>query len=81
MLFRSESALSDCDPFDRPEPPVIGDYISVSFPHHDWDRPLKSYAIDVRPEPRDGDIWEFEAMANLSESIKLTFNGVDAVPA
>jgi len=37
------------DPLDRPEPPVVGDYVSVSFPHPEWQRitKLEEYANNM----------------------------------
>lgn len=76
----SEQAAIGWDVMDRPEPPVIGDYVSVSFPHRDWDRPLKLYCTDVRPKPIDGETWEFEVRTNIRDQVTLSFEGLDRIP-
>lgn len=76
----AELASIDWDKLDRPEPPVIGEYVSVAFPHQEWDKPLKSYCTDVRPEPVTGEIWQFEVRTNINDPVKLSFEGLDTVP-
>jgi hypothetical protein len=68
------------DAWDRPEPPPVGEYVSVSFPHHDWAPPVPSYCIDARPEFSQGEIWEFEIATNIRDKVNLTFEGVAQVP-
>ena len=70
----------DHDFMDRPEPPVIGDYVSVYFPHRDWDVPFSRFSTDVRTE-QGKNAWYFEVVANTSTSIPLSFEGLDTVPA
>jgi hypothetical protein len=58
-------ASNSLDELDQPEPPIIGEYVSVYFPHREWTAPVgntlaKTYCIDARPEPTDGEVWEFE---------------------
>jgi hypothetical protein len=73
-------ASRDFDEWDRPEPPVIGEYVSVYFPHHDWEPPTPSYCTDVRSEFSHGEIWEFEMTTNIRDKVNLTFEGVAQVP-
>jgi hypothetical protein len=73
-------ASTDWDKMDLPEPPAIWDYVSVSFPHFDWEKPLKLYSTDVRPEPVNGEIWEFFVRTNINDKINLTFKEMDQVP-
>jgi hypothetical protein len=68
------------DAWDRPEPPPVGEYVSISFPHRDWAPPVPSYCIDARPEPLQGEIWEFEIATNIRDKVNLTFEGVAQVP-
>jgi len=66
-------AAAGWDEHDRPEAPVIGEYVSVYFPHPEWGQVIASYATDARPLPRDGDIWEFEVKTNIRDVVQLTF--------
>ncbi|MCI0692225.1 T9SS type A sorting domain-containing protein, partial [candidate division KSB1 bacterium] len=75
------SAASDHrDEFDQPEPPVIGEYVCVYFPHREWNTLAKTYCLDARPEPTEGEVWEFEVKTNIHDKVKLTFEGVGEVP-
>jgi photosystem II stability/assembly factor-like uncharacterized protein len=73
-------ASKNFDASDRPEPPVIGEYVSVSFPHRDWAPPTPSYCIDARPEFARGEIWEFEVTTNIRDKVHLTFDGLEQAP-
>jgi len=74
-------ASNDHDELDHPEPPVIGEYVSIYFPHQEWDKLSQNYCIDVRPEPIDGEIWEFEIKTNIRDIVQLRFEGLDGVPS
>ena len=80
-------ASSKWDELDQPEPPVIGEYVSVYFPHPKWGKLAKIYCTDVRPmtsdnghRTSDGELWPFEVKTNISDKVNLTFEGVDQVP-
>ena len=73
-------ASHDWDRMDRPEAPVIGEYVSVYFPHSEWNKAASKYTTDTRPEPIDGDIWEFEVKTNIRDEVKLTFAEIESVP-
>ncbi len=68
------------DRMDHPEPPVVGEYVSVYFPHRDWATAGPSYCTDARPEFSRGEIWEFEVATNIRDKVNLTFEGVAQVP-
>jgi hypothetical protein len=68
------------DKFDRPEPPVIGDYVSLYFPHPEWEKMTSKYCLDARAKLDDGEIWEFEIRTNIKENVALSFKGIDNVP-
>lgn len=74
-------AAHDFDLLDRPEPPTIGNFVSLFFPHPDWDKPLHDYAVDVRPEIDDGEVWEFVVESNQTEAVQLQFTNVTNIPA
>jgi hypothetical protein len=80
-------ASTTWDDLDQPEPPVIGEYVSVYFPHPEWNKLAKNYCTDVRPmtsddglPTSDGEIWPFEVKTNIRDKVNLTFEGVDEVP-
>jgi len=74
------NASTEFDRYDRPEPPVIGEYVSVYFPHPDWNKVSKNYCIDARPELDDGEIWQFEVKSNINDNANISFSGLDNVP-
>jgi hypothetical protein len=69
------------DNLDFPEPPSVGEYVSVYFPHRDWGRLSKRFCTDFRPEPLDGEEWEFEVETNIRDVVNLSFEGLEQVPA
>ena len=68
------------DVLDRPEPPVIGDYVSLYFGRHDWDVPFRRFSTDARPFGAGQVEWTFELSASVDEPIQLTFAGLESVP-
>ncbi len=68
------------DRLDRAEPPPIGDYVSVYFPHPEWKKATARYSTDARPEPDDGVIWPIEVTTTVRDKVHLTFEGVADVP-
>ncbi len=73
-------AASNWDEMDQPEPPPIGEYVSVYFPHSEWKALAKTYCLDARPELHEGEVWEFEVKTNIRDKVNLTFNGIESVP-
>jgi hypothetical protein len=73
-------ASNTWDELDQPEPPVIGEYVSVYFPRPEWGKLAKSYCTDFRPESSEGHVWPFEIKTNIRDKVNLTFEGVDDVP-
>ena len=62
------------DQHDLCEPPPIGDYISLYFPHSDWtDRPNK-YTADFRPISESGHTWAFDVETNYQIKCLQTFD-------
>jgi len=77
----ASSASIFSDEIDQPEPPVIGEYVSVYFPHRDWETLAKTYCTDARPYPTQaGEIWEFEVKTNIRDKVNLSFDGLESVP-
>ena len=77
----SNDASAGWDPLDRPEPPVIGDFLSVSFPHQEWGKIHTRYEADVRPPPVQGDSWNLDVASGTPQLVQLTFEGIEDVPA
>lgn len=73
-------ATDGYDSHDVPEVLTIGEYVSVYFPHPEWQRVFGSYSGDARPSPLAGDTWEFEVVTNIHDKIELTFEGLAQVP-
>jgi hypothetical protein len=74
-------AAANWDEFDLPEPvTVIDEFLSVYFPHDDWKVFSRKYCVDARPEPSDGEIWEFAVATNIRDKVNLTFAGLASVP-
>ena len=80
VLGVSGQAAAGWDRLDRPEPPTIGEYVSIYFPHSDWDRPLKTYRADIRPDLQTGEVWDLELRTNIRDKVTLTFAGLETVP-
>ncbi len=80
MAAISAGAANNYDEWDHPEPPVVGEYVSVYFPHRDWEPPTPNYCKDTRPEFAHGEIWEFEIATNIRDQVFLSFDGLASVP-
>lgn len=76
----SQSAKVDYDELDKPEPPVIGEFVSVYFPRSNWGKILDKFCVDARPNPVDGADWEFEVLSNIEDKIDLKFDGLENIP-
>jgi hypothetical protein len=76
----SPDASREWDRLDRPEPPGVGEYVSVYFPHPEWGRLGKRFRTDYRPAPQDVEEWDFAIATNINDEVKLTFDGVESVP-
>jgi hypothetical protein len=81
IIAVARGASREYDLLDHPEPPGIGEYVSVYFPHPEWNKLNKGYCTDVRPEPAAGDEWVIEVKTNIRDVVNLTFAGVESVPA
>ena len=80
VIAVSSQASTGWDEFDRPEPPVIGDFVSVSFPHKDWGKVHRRYEVDARPIPSYGDQWQFDVITGTPQVVQLSFAGIEDVP-
>jgi hypothetical protein len=77
----ASNADAGLDGFDKPAPPpVVGDFVSVYLPHPEWGAVFSKYCTDVRPIPKDGEVWDMEVLSNIKDRMTLTFQGVGSVP-
>lgn len=74
------SAANDWDKRDFRQPPPIGEYVSVYFPHGDWGLNSGKFDGDFRSTGRDGHVWRLEARSNVIDEVTLRFDGVAEVP-
>ena len=75
------SSQNDWDTQDQPEPPVIGEYVALYFPHRDWEKYPDHYTADFRSPFQDGQVWDFVVKTNvLNATTEIVFNGVKSIP-
>jgi hypothetical protein len=74
-------ALDEWDHHDFYEPPPIGDYVMLYFPHREWSIRPDTYSQDFRPTNSNSYRWDFEVRSRIKDSVKLTFAGLDEIPA
>ncbi len=73
-------ALEEWDSNDHVEPPPIGKYVSLSFPHHDWEQYPYDYTVDFRP-PGNTISWDFDVKTNISEeTVIVKIEGIENLP-
>ena len=76
-----EQASVEWDRFDQPEPPSIGDYISVYFPQENWQVYPNNYTTDYRDNLGQGQTWTFKVVTNIPNSeAKISFTGLEGLP-
>ena len=77
----NSQADNDYDRLDFGEPPVIDKYVSLFFPHEEWQYPGR-YSSDIRALTDQGAIWQLRAESNISGAdINLSFQLDGALPA
>ena len=76
-----KNANSVWDSNDFSEAPPIGDYISLYFPHDDWEKYPGKYTGDFRPLIQTGERWDLTVRTNIprSETV-LDFQNISAIP-
>ena len=67
----NEKSLNGCDNKDYPEPPTMGEYVSLRFLHAEWDKLCKYFTSDIRYSIEQGQIWKFEIVSNLKNSMMV----------
>lgn len=80
FIGMQQYASDEYDWYDCGEPPVIGDYISVYFPHLDWEF-SGGYSADIRSSENDGAVWDMIVKSNIeSAGADLTFHKTGQIP-
>ncbi len=75
------NALTEWDKLDYLEPPYIADYVSITFPHDNWQFYNGAFTTDFRPAFEDGQVWHFEVETNFeNKPITLTFENIESLP-
>lgn len=74
-------ALCGWDYHDLYEPPRMGDYVRVYFPHENWSVNPDTFTTDFQSESNEGNFWDFEVETNIKNSkIELLFEHINSVP-
>jgi Leucine-rich repeat (LRR) protein len=66
IIGASPDAANNWDRMDVAEPPPIGKYLSLYFPHKEWEVNPDNYAIDIRSVSDQGYLWDLEIKTNLT---------------
>ncbi|MBC8346766.1 MAG: hypothetical protein ISR82_05130 [Candidatus Marinimicrobia bacterium] len=74
------SASEEWDKYDRREPPVIGEYISVAFENGSWNRRSGRYSQDIRPEGNQTQSWNLTARTNIKGIVSLSVEDLGVIP-
>jgi len=65
---------------DRAEPPPIGDFVSLYFPHPEWQKALTRFSDDMRATAGENQQWRFHVATNIArEPVTLRFDGLAAI--
>jgi hypothetical protein len=78
----SERATKEWDyDYDFVEPPNVGSYVSLAFPHEEYELFADRYTSDFR-NTQEGDIWHFEVSSNMTDKeAELSFHKHKPLPA
>jgi hypothetical protein len=76
----SPDASAERDNLDWMEPPTIGAFVSVYFPHAQDNERVEKMCVDVRPVPTEGEVWDFAVRTNIRKPVRLAFENIASVP-
>ncbi|MBN1353036.1 FG-GAP repeat protein, partial [candidate division KSB1 bacterium] len=77
----SSNASVARDALDLPEPPPIGEYVSLFFPHPEWRRQTDRYCAEYQPLNESGNQWEFSVFTNIQHApVEIEFKGLENTP-
>lgn len=60
-----KQAAAQWDHQDNPEPPPVGESVSLYFPHWDWKKFAMNYTSDFRRDLGPGQTWQFIVRSNV----------------
>lgn len=80
FVVMMNNAAREWDAHDHPEPPAIGEYVSLYFPREEWNRLSKKFCTDARPLPDESEAWPFAVETNIRDEVRLSFEGLASVP-
>lgn len=81
LVGASPNASVGYDKYDQLEPPVIGEYVMLTFPHPEWKKSYYYFTIDVQQPNPKGNFWDFDVYTNIKNSgVKLQFKNLESVP-
>jgi hypothetical protein len=81
LLGIHSRAAQEWDLLDYPEPPPIGEYVSVAFPRNDWETHPNVYTTDFRQELGEGQTWVFRVRSNIAGAqARLHFDKLESLP-
>ncbi|MFQ6616956.1 MAG: FlgD immunoglobulin-like domain containing protein, partial [Fidelibacterota bacterium] len=76
-----ENASQEWDPWDRHEPPVIGDYISLAFDARGWKDRGGLYSRDIRAKGAEGYEWPLVVRTDQKGYVNLDVEWTRNLPA
>ncbi len=75
------SAKIAYDELDQRKPPLFLDQGFLYFPRPEWDAEYSRFSSDFRPSLGNGQVWEFEVSNPRLSQGKITFRGIEQIPA
>ncbi|MCH8020155.1 choice-of-anchor D domain-containing protein [candidate division KSB1 bacterium] len=77
-----QNARPGFDNFELAEPPVIGQFLKVSFAHPGWNLPTDEFSTDFRPAGISEQVWQFDVNTNEAYAdVRLSFDFLGDFPA
>ena len=77
-----QNAQPGFDNFELAEPPVIGQYLKISFSHPEWNLPTDEFSTDFRPADVSEQVWQFDVNTNEGYAdVRLSFDFLGDFPA
>ena len=75
-----KDAKAEWDRYDHVEPPLVGEYVSVRFPHRDWEKYAYDYTVDMRP-PGLLVSWDFDVITTVPrKTVTIKLDGTELLP-
>lgn len=82
FLGWSSAATPEKDAGDFSEPPPIGEFVALSFPHEEWRHDPGNYTNDFRPPAEDGEIWRVRIETNIiARPLQVSWEGLEKLPS